>query len=144
MALKGDFNNITQYDKSPLDQANEFCNLGFNNIHLVDLDGALEQNFTNEKIIEEISRIGKIKIQIGGGVRTLDQIKKLIDLGIDKIILGTAAIENIQFLKKACEEFNDKIALSTYDQCKIYVIDYDFQDPPQLVIISLPVPRINT
>ena len=110
--LKGDFNNITQYDKSPLDQANEFCNLGFNNIHLVDLDGALEQNFTNEKIIEEISRIGKIKIQIGGGVRTLDQIKKLIDLGIDKIILGTAAIENIQFLKKACEEFNDKIALS--------------------------------
>jgi len=110
--LRGDFNNITQYKKSPLDQANEFCNLGFKNIHLVDLDGALEQNFTNEKIIKEISKISKIKIQTGGGIRSLEQIEKLIGFGIDKIILGTAAIENIEFLKTACIKFNQKIALS--------------------------------
>ena len=110
--LKGDFKRITQYEKTPLDQANEFLNLGFKNIHIVDLDSTLEKNFVNENIIKEISKIEKIKIQFGGGVRSLDNIKKLLDYGVDKIILGTAAIENIEFLKKACKKFNNKIALS--------------------------------
>ena len=61
--LKGDFNKITQYKKSPIDQANEFSNLGFNNIHLIDLDGALAEKPVNENIIKEISKISKIKIQ---------------------------------------------------------------------------------
>ena len=63
--LKGDFNKITQYEKTPLEQANEFSDLGFNNIHLVDLDGALSSNQLNENIIEQISKNKKIKIQIG-------------------------------------------------------------------------------
>ena len=70
--LKGDFAKITQYQKSPLDQAKEFSNLGFNNIHIVDLDGALKEIPVNESIIKEISKINKIKIQIGGGVRSED------------------------------------------------------------------------
>ena len=110
--LKGDFNQITQYEKSPTDQAKEFSNLGFNNIHLVDLDGALAANPINENIIREISQINKIKIQIGGGIRSLKHIEKLLDLGIDKVILGTAAVENIEFLNLACNKFNNKIALS--------------------------------
>ena len=110
--LKGDFNKITQYEKSPIDQANEFSNLGFNNIHLVDLDGALAENPVNDNIIKEISKINKIKIQLGGGIRSLDHINKLLDLGIDKVIIGTAAVENIEFLKIACNKFNNKIALS--------------------------------
>ena len=103
--LKGDFNKITQYEKSPVDQANEFSNLGFNNIHLVDLDGALAANPVNDNIIKEISKINKIKIQLGGGIRSLDHIKKLLDFGIDKVIIGTAAVENIEFLKIACYHF---------------------------------------
>jgi len=110
--LKGDFKNITHYDKSPIDQAKEFCSLGFNNVHLVDLDGALGKISNNTNIIKEIAKINKIKIQIGGGIRTLDHIKKLIDLGVDKVIIGTAAIDNIDFLKLACDKFNNKIALS--------------------------------
>ena len=110
--LKGDFNKITNYKKSPIDQANEFLNLGFNNIHLVDLDGALAENLVNENIIKEISKINKIKIQMGGGIRSLDHIKKLLDFGIDKVIVGTAAVENIEFLKKACDKFTNKIVLS--------------------------------
>tara|TARA_B100000029_G_scaffold389442_1_gene385787 strand:+ start:270 stop:989 length:720 start_codon:yes stop_codon:yes gene_type:complete len=110
--LKGDFNKITQYKKSPIDQANEFLNLGFNNIHLVDLDGALAENLVNETIIKEISKINKIKIQMGGGIRSLDHIKKLIDFGVDKVIIGTAAVENVEFLKKACDKFTNKIVLS--------------------------------
>ncbi len=110
--LKGDFKNITEYKKSPLDQAKEFLSFGFNNIHLVDLDAAAGNNFNNENIIKEISKISKIKIQIGGGIRSIEKIKKLLDFGIDKIILGTAAIENIEFLKNACQNFVGKIALS--------------------------------
>ena len=110
--LKGDFNKITQYEKSPVDQAKEFYNLGFNNVHLIDLDGALGENPVNSNIIKEISEIDNIKIQIGGGIRSLDHIKKLLNLGIDKVIVGTAAIENIEFLEAASEQFKNKIALS--------------------------------
>ena len=110
--IKGDFNKITQYKKSPIEQANEFLNLGFKNIHLIDLDGALEEKPVNENTIKAISKISKIKIQIGGGVRSVDHIKRLLDFNVDKVILGTAAIENIEFLKKACDKFDNKIALS--------------------------------
>ena len=110
--LKGDFKSITQYKKTPLDQAKEFFNLGFNNIHLVDLDGALEKKKNNENIIKEICRINKIKIQIGGGIRSLEHIERLLDFGVDKVILGTIAFENIEFLKIACNKFLNKIVLS--------------------------------
>ena len=110
--LKGSFKDITKYKKTPLDQAKEFFNLEFKNIHIVDLDGALKANPINDKIIKEICKIDGIKIQVGGGVRSSDHIKKFIDFGVDKVILGTAAIESIDFLKKATEKFNNKIALS--------------------------------
>tara|TARA_B100001540_G_scaffold95563_1_gene86129 strand:- start:1645 stop:2364 length:720 start_codon:yes stop_codon:yes gene_type:complete len=110
--LKGDFNKITQYEKSPVDQAKEFLALGLNNIHIVDLDGALDNRTINENIIKEISLIHKIKIQVGGGIRSLEHIKKLLDAGANKVILGTAAIESIEFLKNACQKFQNKIILS--------------------------------
>ena len=110
--LKGDFNQITQYNKSPIDQAKEFSNLGFNNIHLIDLDAALEKKSSNENIIKEISKIKKIKIQTGGGIRSLEHIKKLLDFGVDRVILGTAAVQNVDFLENACNKFSNKIALS--------------------------------
>ena len=110
--LKGSFDEITKYNKSPLVQAKEFSNLGFNNIHIIDLDGAQKENPINENLIKEISKIKNIKIQVGGGIRSLERIKKLLDFGIDKVILGTAAVESIDFLKTACEKFNNKIALS--------------------------------
>jgi len=110
--LKGDFNKVTQYKKSPIDQAVEFSDMGFKNIHLVDLDGALKGNPINENIIKEISKINTIKIQVGGGIRSVEHIKKLIDLGVDKVIIGTAAVENIAFLKAASSKFAKKIAVS--------------------------------
>ena len=110
--FKGDFSKVTQYKKSPFDQATEFFNLGFTNIHLVDLDGALEGNLINKEIIKKISEIDKIKIQVGGGIRSLEHIEKLINFGVDKIIIGTAAVENIEFLKIACNKYNKKIVIS--------------------------------
>ena len=110
--LKGSFDDITKYNKSPLDQAKEFSDLGFNNIHIIDLDGAQTENPINENLIKEISKIKNIKIQVGGGVRSLERIKKLLDFGIDRIILGTAAVESVDLLKIACEKFSNKISLS--------------------------------
>jgi len=110
--LKGDFANLTQYDKSPLNQANTFVNFGFKYLHLIDLDGALEGRFTNKNIIQNIAKINNIKIQVGGGVRSLEQIDQLLNVGVDKIILGTKAIEDLNFLKNACEKFKGKIALA--------------------------------
>ena len=86
--------------------------MGFQNIHIVDLDGAIKENPVNKNIIKEINKINKIKVQVGGGIRTLDHIKKLLDFGVDKIILGTAAINNIRFLEDACNQFKNRIALS--------------------------------
>ena len=110
--LKGNFSKVTEYKKSPLEQAKEFLNLGFQNIHIVDLDGALKENPVNKNIIKEIAKIDKIKIQVGGGIRSLDHIQKLINFGVDKVILGTAAVNDIEFLKSACDKFYNKIVLS--------------------------------
>ena len=110
--IKGDFRQITSYENTPIDQAIKYFRNGFNNIHIVDLDGALRGRTVNSNIIKEIVKRVKSKIQIGGGIRTIDDISHWIDLGIDKIVMGTAAVENIELLKTACKKFENKIAVS--------------------------------
>ena len=110
--IKGDFNKITSYNNSPLDQAKLYLENGFKNIHIVDLDGALSGKSSNTNIIKEIIKNLKLKIQIGGGIRTIDDINKWLTSGVDKVIIGTAAFENKDFLKIACKKFKNKIALS--------------------------------
>ena len=109
--IKGNFENQTEYETSPIDQAGKYKDHGFKNLHIVDLDGALSGQTVNINIIQEI--IGKydLKIEIGGGIRTIGSIKKYIDVGVEKVILGSAAIKNKEFLKEACTKFNNKIAL---------------------------------
>ena len=110
--LKGDFQRLTEYSNTPFEQASIFANIGFKNLHLVDLDGALEGKLINKNIIQNITNIKKLKVQMGGGVRSIEQIDELLKLGVDKVILGTKAIEDITFLKKACTKFRNKIALA--------------------------------
>ena len=110
--FKGDFSKTTEYKKSPLDQAVEFSNFGFKNIHVVDLDGALEGKLINKNTIKDIIKRSDLKIQVGGGIRSLENIKEWFEIGVDKVILGTAAIENTEFLKKACSEYKNKIILA--------------------------------
>jgi len=110
--IKGDFNQMTSYEKSPFDQAKIYFQSGFKNIHIVDLDGALQGKSSNSNIIKEIIKNLKLKIQVGGGIRTIDDIDSWIKSGVDKVIIGTAAIENKNLLKTACEKFKNKIALS--------------------------------
>ena len=109
--IKGDFGNKTEYETSPIDQAKKYQDHGFKDLHIVDLDGALTGRTVNLDIIQEVVSKHDLKIEIGGGVRTLDSIKKYVDAGVDKVILGSAAIKNKEFLKEACQKFPDKIAL---------------------------------
>jgi phosphoribosylformimino-5-aminoimidazole carboxamide ribotide isomerase len=109
--IKGDFEQKTEYGTSPIDQAGKYKDHGFKNLHIVDLDGALTGKTVNLDIIEEIVSKFDLKIEIGGGVRNFESIQKYIDSGAEKVILGSAAIKDKNFLKEACSKFKNKIAL---------------------------------
>ena len=109
--VKGDFDNKTEYKISPVEQAGKFNDHGFKNLHIVDLDGALTGETVNLDIIQEIVVKFDLKIEIGGGIRNFESIKKYIDAGVAKVILGSAAIKDKNFLKESCERFPNKIAL---------------------------------
>jgi len=109
--VKGDFDNKTEYKMSPVDQAGKYKDHGFKNLHIVDLDGALTGKTVNLEIIQEIINKFDLKIEIGGGIRSFESIQKYIDTGIEKVILGSAAIKDKNFLKEACQKFPNKIAL---------------------------------
>jgi len=109
--VRGDFNNKTEYETSPIDQAGKYNEYGFKNLHIVDLDGALTGDTINLDIIQEIVHKFDLKIEVGGGIRSTDNIEKYVDAGVEKVILGSAAIKDKLFLKEACEKFPGKIAL---------------------------------
>ena len=109
--VKGNFDNKTEYKMSPVEQASKYKDHGFKNLHIVDLDGALTGETANLDIIHEIVSKFDLKIEIGGGVRNFESIKRYTDAGVEKVILGSAAIKDKYFLKDACEKFPNKIAL---------------------------------
>jgi phosphoribosylformimino-5-aminoimidazole carboxamide ribotide isomerase len=109
--VKGNFDNKTEYETSPIDQASKYKDYGFKNLHIVDLDGALTGETINLEIIKEIISRFDLKVEIGGGVRNFENIQKYIDAGVEKIILGSAAVRNKAFLKEACVRYKNKIAL---------------------------------
>ena len=109
--VKGDFDNKTEYEITPIDQAQKYKDYGFKNLHIVDLDGALTGDTVNIDIIQNIVSKLDFKVEIGGGIRNFESIQKYIKAGVEKVILGSAAIKDKSFLKEACEKFPNKIAL---------------------------------
>ena len=109
--VKGEFDNKTVYDLSPVEQAKKYQDHGFKNLHIVDLDGALTGQLINLDIIQDIISKFDLKVEVGGGIRNFENIKKYLDIGVDKVILGSAAIKDKDFLKEACKKFPNKIAL---------------------------------
>ena len=109
--IKGDFKKKIEYEISPIDQAAKFKDHGFKNLHIVDLDGALTGKTVNLDIVKEIVSKYDLKVEIGGGVRSIDSIEQYIDIGVEKVILGSGAIKNKEFLKVSCEKFKGRIAL---------------------------------
>ena len=109
--IKGDFENKTEYEISPIQQASKYKDHGFKNLHIIDLDGALTGKTINLDTIQEIVNKYDLKIEVGGGVRNLNSIQKYIDAGVEKVILGSAAIKDKEFLKDSCQKFKGQIAL---------------------------------
>ena len=109
--VKGNFDNKTEYEISPIEQAGKYKDYGFKNLHIVDLDGALNGETINLNIIQEIVSKFDLEIEVGGGVRNFESIQKYTDIGVEKVILGSAAIKDKNFLKEACLKFPNKIAL---------------------------------
>ncbi len=109
--VKGEFNSKTEYEISPVEQAGKYKDHGFKNLHIVDLDGALTGQTVNLDIIKDIVSKFDLKVEIGGGIRNFDSIQKYTDAGVEKVILGSAAIKDKNFLKDACQKFPGKIAL---------------------------------
>lgn len=109
--LKGDYNQVTVYSNSPLEVAEKFKSLGATHIHMVDLDGAKYGTAPNMDIVAEVAEKTGLFIEIGGGIRSMETVKKYIDAGISRVILGTAAICDEDFLKEAVKAYGEKIAV---------------------------------
>ncbi len=109
--LKGDYNQVTVYSDSPLEVAEKFKSLGATHIHMVDLDGAKYGTAPNMDIVAEVAEKTGLFIEIGGGIRSMETVKKYIDAGLSRVILGTAAICDEAFLKEAVRTYGEKIAV---------------------------------
>lgn len=109
--LKGDYNQVTVYSDSPLEVARKFKSLGATHIHMVDLDGAKYGTTPNMDIVAEVAENTGLFVEIGGGIRSMDTVKKYIDAGVSRVILGTAAICDEAFLKEAVRTYGEKIAV---------------------------------
>lgn len=109
--FKGDYNQMTIYSNEPLEVAKKFENAGATHLHLVDLEGAKNGYPGNLETIRKIVENTELFTEVGGGIRTIETAKAYIESGVDRIILGTAAVENKDFLKEALSLFGDKVAV---------------------------------
>ena len=108
---KGDYSQMTVYSEDPLAVAKDFERAGAKYIHIVDLEGAKFGTTPNLEVVEQIANNTSLFVEIGGGIRSLDTIKRYLDAGVDRVILGTAAVVDQAFLQKALELYGDKIAV---------------------------------
>ncbi len=109
--LRGDYNKMTVYSDNPVEIANDFKRQGATHIHLVDLEGAKLGTTPNFDTVKRIKEETGLFCEIGGGIRSIEVIDKYVSAGIDRVILGTAAVKDPQFLKKAVSLYGDKIAV---------------------------------
>ncbi len=108
---KGDYNEMTVYSDNPPIFAKEFYDKGAEWMHLVDLEGAKEGTTPNLETIKNIVSATGLKVEVGGGIRNMDTVKKYIDIGVSRVILGTAAVKDREFLLEAVKTYGDKIAV---------------------------------
>ena len=109
---QGDYNREVEFSDDPLDVALKWQSMGAPRIHIVDLDGAAQGELGNKDIIRNIAQVLFVPSQLGGGLRDLDTIREVLKMGIERVILGTVAVENPELVKEACRRFNDYIIVS--------------------------------
>ena len=109
---QGDYNQVEVFFINPVEVLDFFNRNNSKNLHIVDLDGAKDGNTKNYEVIKELVEKSDFFVQVGGGIRDEERIKKYIDLGVDRVILGTIAVENEEFLIDMVKKYGDKIAVS--------------------------------
>lgn len=109
--LKGDYQKMTVYGENPLEIARDFENSGAEFLHVVDLEGAKTGDTPNLAAIERIVKNTSLFTEVGGGIRTLETVEKYVNIGVKRIILGTAAVNNEEFLISAVKKYGEKIAV---------------------------------
>lgn len=109
--LKGDYENMTVYSEDPLAVAKEFERCGASHIHLVDLEGAKDGTTPNLPVVGRIARETGLFVEIGGGIRSMETVKRYFSCGVSRVILGTAAVTDEKFLQEAVVQYGEKIAV---------------------------------
>lgn len=109
--LRGEYDKMTVYSENPIEIAYDFANKGATHIHMVDLEGARDGGTPNIDIVRQVAEETDLFVEIGGGIRSMDVIDAYIGAGIDRVILGTAAVKDREFVKSAVEKYGDKIAV---------------------------------
>lgn len=109
--IQGDYNQETVYNDSPLEAALTWAEQGGKWIHLVDLDGAKAGEPVNHQLIGAIAQSVKVPVQTGGGLRTVENVERLLSLGVSRVIIGTAAIENRPFVEEVLRRFGEQVAI---------------------------------
>ena len=108
---KGDYNQMTVYSENPVDVAKGFKAQGAEDIHMVDLEGAKDGTTPNFEVVAAVAKESGLRVEIGGGIRDEETVKKYIDAGVMRVILGTAALNDPEFLENVCRKYGDKIAV---------------------------------
>ena len=108
---KGDYDSKKVYNEDPVAQAKEFEAMGFHRLHVVDLDGAKSGKTVNIDTVKRIAAVKGLYSEIGGGIRNMETVSRYLEAGVDRVILGTAALRDPSFLKNALREYGDRIAV---------------------------------
>ena len=108
--VQGLADNVTDYG-APVNAAMNWKDQGATYLHVVDLDGAFDGESQNLPLIEEIVKKTGLPVELGGGIRTMEDVERVLELGVKRVIIGSAAVKNPQFVKEACEKYGDKIAV---------------------------------
>lgn len=109
--LKGDYNQVTVYSENPAEFAEDFVKKGCTAIHIVDLDGAKSGTTDNLETVKKIAQVPGLYAEIGGGIRNMETVEMYLSAGINRVILGTAALKDPAFLKAAVEKYGERIAV---------------------------------
>ena len=108
---KGDYEQMTVYSDSPIELVEDFVEQGAKYLHLIDLEGAKTGQTPNLELIRDIRALSPLFTQVGGGIRSMDTVEAYLSAGVDRVILGTAAVTDPVFLEDAIKEFGDRIAV---------------------------------
>ena len=108
---KGDFDQQTVYARSPVEQAKVFEDVGFEYLHVVDLDRTIHKDKSNLKTIKEIIQSTGLKVQVGGGLRSINTVQEVIDLGVENAVMGTAAVNDPDLLNEVAQKFHNQISV---------------------------------